>query len=62
MGRTMDPHCFSFHLFKGAASRDVNEVLSKQRFCSIFDRPFTEIFDYFSQNDGVILKMDPLIL
>ena len=41
--------------FKGAGSRNVNKHLSKQPFCSIFDRPYiTVILHYFSQNEGVV--------
>ena len=43
---------------KGAGSRNVNKLLSKRRFCSIFDRPYHRDFPLFCQNEGVILKMN----
>ena len=47
-----------FFFIKGAGSRNVNELLSKRLFCSIFIRHITVNFHYFSQNESVILKMD----
>ena len=39
------------------------ELLSKRRFCSIFDRPYhSDFFHSFSQNESVILKMDSFVL
>ena len=45
-------------LLKGAGSRDVNKLLSKRRFCCIFDRPYHRDFRLLSQNESVILKID----
>ena len=35
---------------KGTESRNVSKLLSKRRFCSIFDRIYNRDFHYFSQN------------
>ena len=45
-------------VFKRAWSRNVNKLPSKRRFCSILDRPYHRDFPLFSQNEGVILKVD----
>ena len=37
----------SLVVLKGAGSRNVNKLLSKQRFCSIFDRPYQSDFPLF---------------
>ena len=56
----------SFKVFrdlKVAGLRNVNKLLSKRQFCSTFDNPYhRDIPHYFSQNKGVILKMDSSIL
>ena len=43
---------------KGFGSCNVNKLLSKRRFCSIFDTLYHRDFPFISQNEGVLLKMD----
>ena len=43
---------------KGAASRNVNNFFRNDDFSGFLIVHITEIFHYFSQNIGVILKMD----
>ena len=45
----------NFRCFKGAGSRNVNKLLSKERFLIGHN---TQIFHYFSQNKGSILKIN----
>ena len=45
-------------MVKGAASRNVNRILSKRRLCCILDRPYHGDFALLSHNESVILKMD----
>ena len=47
--------------FKGAGSRNVNKLLSKRRFLSIFDRPCLSVFPLLFSNESVILKMVSII-
>ena len=59
-----NPPLKGYSNLKGAGSRDVNKLPSKRMFCSIIDRPYhmmTEIFHYFSQNEGAFLMMDSWI-
>ena len=51
-------YCMNFFRVKGAVSRNVNKRLSKLRFRGILRGYVTEICHYFSQNEGVVLKMD----
>ena len=43
---------------KGAGSRNVNKLLSKDDFAVSLIGHMIENFHYFSQNEGVILKKD----
>ena len=47
---------------EGAGSRNVNKLLSKQKFAVFLIGHITVIFHYFSQNESVILKMDSCLV